>query len=167
MSGDFETLVGQVLHREGGYIVHKADRGGATNMGITQRTYSMWRNDTGRGYQDIRALTLDEAVEIYRANYWTPARCDDLPREIRDLHFDAAVNHGVSRAGKMLQAACGVTQDGVVGPATLGAIAGMDMALLRARYINARYRFYGEIVQRDRSQFAFIAGWMRRMEDFA
>ena len=39
-------------------------------MGITQGTLAAWR---GRpvSIEEVRALTEEEAREIYRANYWT------------------------------------------------------------------------------------------------
>lgn len=163
----FDECVNKVLKREGGYSDHKADRGAATNMGITQRVYTMWRNLRGLGYMDVRGLTHSEARLIYLENYWIPARCDDLPLGIRDIHFDAAVNHGVRRAALLLQEAAQVDQDGYIGPQTIGAAQAMVTGYLRARYIAARYRFYGEIINRDRSQLAFIVGWMNRMQEFA
>lgn len=164
---EFDDLIGHVLEREGGYVDHHADRGGPTNFGITQRVYSDWLAVRGMTWKNVRELTQDEAVRIYFANYWQKAGCAALPPKVRDVHFDAAVNHGVRRAAMMLQMAAGATQDGLIGKQTMAAVAAMNADLLRYRYIVVRYRFYGKIVNRDRSQIAFIAGWMRRMEDFA
>lgn len=163
---NFDQCLAPVIKREGGYSNHAADRGGATNMGITQRTYSAWRAERGLGYVDVRGLDHAEARQIYLENYWKPARCDDLPAEIRDIHFDTAVNSGVARAAKMLQESARVEQDGQIGPVTLAAVSAMAPDLLRARYIAARYKFYGEIIARDRSQLAFIVGWLNRMKEF-
>ncbi len=165
---DADTMIEAVLRREGGYVNHAADRGGATNMGITQRVYTDWLARHGNAWADVRGLTRAAAVAIYRELYWLPAKCDQVPDAVRDIHFDASVNHGVTRAAKLLQEAAGTAQDGVIGPATLAAAAhDYTPAALRARYLAARYRFYGRIIARDRSQLAFIAGWMRRMEEFA
>ncbi len=166
MSQEFDDLVKPLLKREGGYVNHPSDRGGATNHGVTQRVYSMWLNERGMGRKDVRDMPLSDATAIYREHYWLPAMCEILPAEIRDIHFDAAVNHGVNRAAKLLQEAVGVEQDGIIGRDTLAAVAAIGIGLLRARYIAARYRFYGQIIRRDRSQIAFIVGWMSRMEDF-
>lgn len=162
----FDDLIGPLLDREGGYVNHPADRGAATNLGITQRTYTMWRNENGGTYKDVRDITKAEAKAIYRALYWDAAKCDELPDELREIQFDAAVNHGVRRANKMLQEAAGVTQDGVIGDKTMAAVASMDSRLLKARYLAARYKFYGAIINRDRSQLVFMAGWMNRMAHF-
>lgn len=164
---EFDTALEKVLEREGGYTNHPADRGGATNMGILQRVYNDWLHGRGMPWKDVRNLTRDEAREIYLANYWKPSRADELPEQVRGIHFDSAVNHGLNRAAKLLQNAAGVEADGNIGPVTLAAIARMAPDLLLARYIAERYRFYGAIVNRDRSQLAFIVGWLNRMAEFS
>jgi lysozyme family protein len=70
---------------------------------------------------DIASLRKDEAIDIYWRDYWIPVRGDDLPPRLAGLVFDAAVNHGVGDAARMLQRAVGATVDGVIGPRTLAA----------------------------------------------
>lgn len=159
---DFETAVQKVFISEGGYSAHRADRGGATNYGITQRVYREWKGAD----VDIKNITKDEAMQIYLERYWKPSKAGLLPAALRDIHFDSAVNHGVGRANKLLQAAAGVDQDGVIGNKTLEAVNEMDDRLLKCRYVAARYAFYGDIIRRDRSQTVFITGWMSRMSGF-
>lgn len=163
---DFDDLIGDVLKREGGYVNHPADRGGPTKFGITHDTYRAWRVKRGQKPQSVEDLTHDEAVMIYFENYWRAANCPALPTQVRDIHFDAAVQHGVRRAAVMLQTAAGATQDGYIGPLTIKACFAMEQMLLRLRYTVTRYRFYGDIINRDRSQLAFMAGWMNRMREF-
>ena len=164
---EFDDIIGHVLEREGGYVNHKNDRGGATNYGVTQKVFADWLASHAMTYRDVRSLTVDEAIKIYFELYWKNAHCDVLPPSVRDIHFDAAVNHGVRRAALLLQGAAGATQDGIIGKQTLKAVLDINADLLRMRYIAMRYRFYGAIIQRDRSQMVFIAGWMKRMEGFA
>ena len=164
---EFDALIGPLLDREGGYSNHPNDRGGATNHGITQTTYAQWCSRHGQPWRNVSHLTRAEAVRVYWEMYWTPSRCSDLPHAIRAIHFDAAVNHGITRAAKLLQQACSVEEDGVIGPVTLAAARDIPAAMLRSRYLVARYRFYGQIINRDKSQRDFIAGWMNRMEEFA
>ena len=163
----FDDLIKPLLKREGGYVSHPNDKGGATNFGITQKVFSDWLASNAQQYRSVKSLTEDEAIKIYFDLYWTNAKCDLLPSSVVDIHFDASVNHGVGRAAKLLQGAAGTTQDGVIGPGTLKAVAAMSPDLLRMRYIAMRYRFYGLIIQRDRSQLAFIVGWMSRMAEFS
>lgn len=159
----FDDIIPRILEREGGFVSHPNDRGGATNYGITQRVYREWKSNPAA---DVKQITKAEAAEIYRVHYWLPSKAEHLPASIRDLHMDAAVNHGVGRAAKLLQTAAAVTVDGVIGPNTLRAANALNPELLKMRYIVARYKFYGEIIQRDRSQAVFMAGWMGRMNHF-
>ena len=55
MSAKFLLAIEEVLKNEGGYVNHPSDPGGATNFGITQRTYPRL---------NIRTLTVDQAKEI-------------------------------------------------------------------------------------------------------
>lgn len=158
----FADIIPRILEREGGYVNHPNDRGGATNYGITERVYREWKSAD----VDVKALSKSEASQIYFEFYWKPSKAELLPSTVRDIHFDAAVNHGVGRAAKLLQTAAKVDVDGVIGLKTIAAANDIDPELLKARYIVARYKFYGDIIQRDRSQAVFMAGWMSRMSHF-
>ena len=164
---DFNNLIGPLLVREGGYSRRIADRGGATNFGITQDTYWHWLKKQGLPWADVVGITKEDAINIYHNLYWIPANCEAIPDKLRDIHFDSAVQHGVGRAIMLLQQAAGATADGAFGPATLSAVFNIGEDLLLYRYIAARYRFYGQIVNKDRTQVANIVGWLNRMEGFA
>jgi lysozyme family protein len=69
----------------------------------------------------VRSISDDEVAAIYRQEYWDRISGDSLPSGIDFAVFDYAVNSGVSRAAKTLQSVVGVTQDGVIGPATIQA----------------------------------------------
>src|SRR5215471_2909318 len=77
---------------------------------------------------DIKNLTLDQAREICERDYWAKAGCPDLPPRLAFAVFDAAVNNGVGRAVRWLQAAVRADQDGAYGPATKAAV---DRAVAR------------------------------------
>jgi lysozyme family protein len=109
-SAEFRHAVEEVLNAEGGETNDPADPGGHTKFGISQRAYP----DV-----DIAALTKDAAIDIYHRDYWLAASCDKLPPALAAVVFDAAVNQGVNRTVRMLQASLGVPVDGVLGPVTL------------------------------------------------
>ena len=102
---------------EGGYVNDPADPGGETKFGISHRSYP----DIG-----IKALTLDQAKDIYRRDYWQAASCDSMPERIGHLVFDCAVHHGVKTAIKLLQRALRVADDGEFGPVTRGQLLARD-----------------------------------------
>jgi len=97
MRANFDRCIAFVLQWEGGYVNDPPDPGGATNMGITRATYSRWR---GRpvSFAEVKALTRDQAITIYRTYYWAPIGGDSLPVGVDLIAFDIAVNMGVSRA---------------------------------------------------------------------
>jgi len=121
----FEQAFKVVIGHEGGYTANPADpanwTGGrrgigacrGTNWGISAAAYPQL---------DIASLTLEQAQEIYRRDYWDRARCGNLPPALALLVFDATVNNGASRAIRWLQATLRVPQDGTIGPGTLDAI---------------------------------------------
>ena len=163
---DFDDFIDPLFEREGGYSNRAADRGGPTNLGVTQATFTDWLHKHARPWRSVRTIKVLEAKQIYFEEYWSPAKCAVLPPKLREIQFDSAVNHGPFRAIVLLQAACGTTQDGLFGSMTLKAALSMDEDLLLARYVVMRYRFYAQIVRKDRSQLANLVGWLNRMEHF-
>lgn len=160
----FQRCLTEVLRHEGGYIDHPSDPGGATNMGITRKTLARWRKIspwTDLPKSSVASLKREEAALIYRANYWNPSRAGDMPVGVDLALFDFAVNSGPDRAVRTLQAALGVAADGEVGPVTLAALRGADLARLVNDFCDRRLAFL-----RGLSTFAvFGRGWTRRVAD--
>jgi lysozyme family protein len=158
-AANFNPCLDFVLSAEGGYVDDPLDPGGATNLGITLRVLSEWRH-TAVTKIDVQNLTRDEAGAIYRARYWNVIHGDDLPAGVDLMVFDAGVNLGAGRSARMLQAAVGAGEDGAIGPATLGAVAGyQDRSDLISKLANAREAYY-----RTLSTFShFGTGWTARV----
>jgi lysozyme family protein len=113
----FDKAFALTVGVEGGYCNDPADPGGETKYGISKRAHP----DI-----DIKALTLDQAKDIYRRDYWQAASCDSMPERIGHLVFDCAVHHGVKTAIKLLQRALKVADDGEFGPITRGTLTARD-----------------------------------------
>lgn len=161
--GKFEDALRFVLSAEGGYTDNKNDRGGATNKGVTQAAYDKWRTAQMSPLSDVKWITDGEVALLYRDYYWEPAHCDILDAPVSTMHFDSAVQHGVGRAIRFLQEACGVYMDGRWGAITAGAALNMTHAQAKA-YLDARRNFYDEIIQHDPSQAVFARGWTNRAD---
>ena len=146
----FDRALAFVLNVEGGFSDDPHDPGGATKYGISQRAYP---------HLNIRALTRSQARAIYRRDYWQRARCDALPPPIAIALFDAAVNHGVARATRLLQRSARVRADGIIGPKTRAAIAAANPPDLLLDFLSHRLRAYA----RDRNAARFMRGWARRV----
>lgn len=169
----FETCLKWLLGPdiEGGYSNHKADRGGATNFGVTQAVYDAYRSKRGRAKQSVAMIAYDEVSEIYRNSYWRPVFGDVLPNGVDLVVFDAAVNHGVVQASKFLQRALGVSDDGIVGQETVSAahkddISGMTQHVI-ADILDQRRDFYERLAEKDASQKVFLKGWLNRVAKLA
>lgn len=145
-----------IIRTEGGYSNDLVDRGGETNFGISRKSYP----DI-----DIRGLTVEEAQEIYRVDYWDANRCGELPGPVGLAFFDALVNHQPRTATRILQRAVGATQDGIVGPQTIRmANYANPLQVVRAMALS-RLDLYDGLVRVDPTQGRFIAGWRGRVLD--
>lgn len=150
---DFETLVKDLIEAEGGdeLVTNVDDRGGLTKYGISQRAYPDL---------DIASLTEEEAIEIYKRDYWDKFKIGDMPDKYkRDIFFNV-VNSG-SSAIRDLQQALGVDVDGVVGPQTKGALEKFDGDLTRT-IKEGQIDRYVRIAEKDPTQRQFLNGWINR-----
>lgn len=119
-----DVIIDAIVGREAGYVDDPADRGGATNWGITAKTLGVFR---GLGRQatraEVKALGVGEAKEIYRQMFVTapgflPGRFDFDPLRVQLIDF--GVNSGPARAIRWLQRVCQYTPvDGRLTPALL------------------------------------------------
>lgn len=166
-SENFRISVAETLAHEGGYVNHKADPGGMTNLGITRKTWAKWTNRPEKAVteEEMRRLTVDDALRVYYAWYWQAVRADDLPGGVDFLCFDIAVNSGPGRSVRMLQKAVNqlgrikLDIDGRIGPKTVAAANAVNVFDLINEMGDTRLWFY-----QDLATFrSFGKGWMRRL----
>jgi lysozyme family protein len=137
-----------VIRHEGGYVNNPKDPGGETKFGISKRAYPT---------MDIGKITEEDATLIYDRDYWQRIQGDKLPPDVANMVLDIAVNSGVFRAVRILQAACGVTIDGKIGPRTIDAAKAPGVLEAMAEI---RRKFY-----RSLSTFEhFGKGWLIRVD---
>lgn len=150
-----------ILPDEGGYVNHPKDPGGETNMGITKATYERFKKlHPHREFPTLRNLPKDMALEIYWEFFAKPIRFDQLPAGVNYALLDFAVNSGVSRAVKTLQAGMkGVSVDGILGLQTLSAIKAHNAKTLVTNLCEDRQAF----VERLKTFKTFGKGWTRRI----
>ena len=152
-----------ILIFEGLYVNDIADRGGATNHGVTQKIYDSFRKLKNLSSADVKDITNEEVSEIYYNYYWLPSHCDKMPKEVSVVVFDTSVNSGGGRAAKTLQQVLGVTVDGALGPVTLAKLQDQDSLSTANAFLALRSDFYNRIVANDPTQQKFLAGWLRRI----
>lgn len=171
-----ETLIDDVLTREGGYVDHPADAGGATRYGVTVAVARA--NGYGGAMRDFPRAT---AIGIYRRVYWLRPRLDAvavIAPAVAAILFDTSVNMGPAIAIGFLQRALNalnrgasdyadILLDGIVGDATLGALSGFvaersahgEQVLAKA--IEAlRGERYVALAEHRPANEAFLYGWL-------
>jgi len=159
----FDEALQLTLGYEGGISNDKADRGGLTQAGITQRTYDAWRRVRRLPLRAVTLIEPEEVRTIYFQLYWLAAHCDELPGQLAKCVFDASVNHGPTRAIRLLQLSIGITDDGQFGPQTRRALEHADENATITIYLDAREDFYADIIEADPTQVRFKDGWRNRV----
>ena len=147
-----------VLKSEGGYVDDPNDRGGETKYGISKRSHPE---------VDIKTLTIDGALDIYRRLYWLPCKAEKLMPELRYQYFDFVINAGQGNAVKVLQKACNgklkqsdkIAVDGQIGPMTIKASNKLEESRLKAY----KLLYYADIVLNNPTQEKYWYGWYRRV----
>lgn len=150
----FDTAILSVLKHEGGYCNHPSDPGGETNYGICKRNYP---------HIDIKALTKESAINIYRTDYWMRVY-DQLPYALAAKTFDCAVNMGKAQAAKILQRALRVQDDGIIGKKTIAAANEQPVTDVLVRMTAEQKAVYHRIVNNRPASAVFVAGWDKRAE---
>lgn len=161
----FDDAFAIVIGEEGGYSADRNDPGNwtggeigegvlkGTKYGIASHVYPDL---------DIQNLTLEQAKEIYRRDYWNRIKGDELPWPLALYVFDSAVNQGPVSAVMLMQDALGVQSDGAVGPVTLAAAkVASDRSI--DKFMALRARRYS----RTRNFDLYGTGWLTRLFSIA
>lgn len=171
---DFQKAFDILKGHEGGYQRNPNDRGNynskgelvGTNYGISAPVYEAWINRPPTR-SEMENLPFEDAIRIYFLWYWDPIQGNSIENQpVANIFMDGVVNHGRSRGTKLMQKVLGVSQDGIVGPITLGAINSGNPANIYNQYKLERYNFYHDIVKRNPSQKVFLSGWIKRISSF-
>ena len=163
-----------------------ADRGGITKYGVSLAFLKDIAED-GQDSRDtldrmgirlpitrevIKSLTCEQAASLFKWQFWDRLHCDDLPPRLALLLYDAAVNHGPSRAVRLAQQAYNAISpahklavDGILGPLTRAALARADTPEAHEAMLAMRWEFYKGIMNRDPSQRRFHDGWRNRVNN--
>lgn len=162
----FAKALVHILEMEGGFSNDAYDPGGPTNKGITLEVYASFKGQTldamsrDRLLAELKSISDATVATIYLRRYFEPADCDAFTAPLALMHFDAAVNHGVGAAIRMLQQSVGVTVDGEIGPETLGAIGARNVVDLIETYADIRRVRYRALPHFWR----FGRGWLKRVD---
>lgn len=159
MRENYSQILGWIGLSEGGYVDHPDDPGGATDRGITQRTFDAWNKRQGKPKRSVRGISKTEADRIVEFQYLDAVRADVLPSGLDYAVSDYAVNSGPGRAVKDLQRVLGVQVDGIIGLHTLEAVENANTLEVIKDLCERRMTFLRGL----RHWKTFGDGWTRRV----
>lgn len=122
--------------KDGGYTNDPTDPGGETKFGLSKRA---------NPDLDIKNLTLNRAMERFKARYWTGNLLDSYPWPFSAAAFDSYIQHRPEIAKKMVEVAKNDVR-----------------ALLEARRV-----FYLGLIAKKPDLAKYKRGWLNRINDLA
>lgn len=133
------------------------DPGGLTKFGISKKSYP---------HLDIENLTLEDAKEIYRRDFWMKASSRIIKQGLGIKLFTVAVLTGVNTAVKLMQDACNqfghnLTLDGIMGPKTAYCINSFRHPKAIEEMFEANVTFYVRGLEHAKP---WLAGWLMRID---
>lgn len=156
----FHLAFQNIMKEEGGYVDNPSDPGGETNFGISKQAYPEL---------NIQAITIEDAKNIYRRDYWEKIRGDELHSDALAIELlEEAVNMGHHTAISFLQAAVlasggKITIDGVMGEKTLTEVKKIDPDALLKCIKSQSLTYYLTLVQNRPILRKFLKGWFNRV----
>lgn len=169
----FQFCFDHVLIAEGGFVDNPLDRGGPTNLGITQATLSIFLKRRAT-VQDVRDLSRSTAVQVYKTLFWDKMNLDELSSwRLCLILFDQGVNSGPTTAVTTLQRVLNerflkfqtlpqLKVDGILGNKTIEAIESVNESRLCRKLLQEFQRRYISICLTNQSQMGFLMGWLNR-----
>lgn len=161
---NFEIAFQRLIGHEGGYSNDRNDpgnwTGGKVGVGFLKGTkFGLAANTYPK--LDIKNITVVEAKEIYKRDWWDKLGADQLHPAIVYQLWDFAINAGKSRAVKELQQVAGVPDDGIIGPKTISAVKIMEVNDVLLKLAAERLKFYTSLSTWDR----YGKGWTNRVAE--
>ena len=166
----FSLAVARTIEREGGFTNDPLDPGGATRYGITLTTLSLWKRKPA-SVEDVKKLSVNEAVRIYKALWWDAMGLDALPPKIAAVVFDAGVLFGQHTAAAALQKTlvnlgASLEVDGHIGPKTANAAGLVSPKLFFPAYVGTLLDRINAIIERRPTSQKYRKGWERRVKEY-
>ena len=181
---NIKNMAKAIVQREGGYVFHPNDPGGATKYGVTLATLRQLGLDINDDQiideQDVKDLSIEKAVDIYVEHNFNKPNISLLPDIVHENVFDMNVNPGRCAMRSFQQLLCDmgslISVDGEIGPQTQKA--GKRLAQAAPDHLNDAYaivrRNYYLSLGDERPRLRKFArtnrgekgGWVIRAESF-
>ena len=131
-----------VFSSEGKYVNNPDDKGGPTNMGVTQSTYNDYCIRHNMPIKNVKQLSKNEVIQVYYNDFWKKLDLDKENNPIKSLIlFDTAVLHGVGGAKEIYKKSNGNLN----------------------KVLEIRREHYRNKVRKEPKQKQFEKGWYNRI----
>lgn len=196
MVPDFATkLIDKIIAQEGGWVYtdDPVDTGKGTFAGVTYaifRNYWLEKYDKNLSPEEFKKLVINETTpkrkavseaiyRIYYENYFDKIPHDILREELWEMVFSCAVNCGINRAMRILQATVNEQHvmplleiDGIFGSKSRFALQRVMTTEFHLapgtknrfckEFVNIWMHWYFTIIRNQSNQVKFIEGWYNR-----
>lgn len=170
---DFYKSIGKTLKNEGGFVDHPSDPGGATNKGITIKTFEKYAREhlgIDPTIDNLKNLTDGQASIIYQKEYWNRIKGDEIKdQDTAGFIFDFRVQSGgaVRQIQKLLKdLGYRIIVDGKMGPKTTKALNDCHKENLLDKLKDQRRNYYQNLIKKNPKLKVFEKGWMKRIDGF-
>ena len=182
---NFERCMDFVFEHEGVISDDKNDKGGLTKYGVSITFLTNLARSkpslvmeivgtTNISRRIVRELSKTQAALLFKWEFWTPYKLDEIPLATAFMLFDMNINHGPGNSIRIAQKGCNrlpslvsplLVVDGKMGPRTRAALRLCSCASGIHAIAAERLAFYERIVERNSSQRVFLRGWRNRAHD--
>ena len=162
---NFDKYIPLLTDFEGGYVDDPDDLGGATNMGITYRTYVAYMHKKGLSADKdkFKAMSIDLRNQIIKSEFWDKCKGDEIKSQsVAVALVDWFVNSGYN-ATMAVQRLLNLKRDGIVGAITLEAINKQEPKKLFEAIQKERIDYIYKIVEQREQNRKFLNGWLKRV----
>ena len=170
-SSGFKNAVQIVLGLEGGFSEYNpSTKDPRTNKGITQPEFDEFRRKNNLQSKDVKDITTDEAIEIYKQEYWDKIQGDKLDArnpKLAIVIFDSAVNNGIGGANGIIKSIINTDGNRFDDKMIEDIIAADKSNDLYSNIINKRYQKYKDIIAKNPVMDDYAKGWNNRLDNLS
>lgn len=157
-----DDALAYTLKNEGGFSNHPADKGGATNRGITLERYEEYlgRKSTP---EELKNIDYPTVKAIYNLYYWKVLNLDQiLDQSIATALFDIGVLCGPGTSIRFAQEILGLPATKKADAATIKTLNNTTDEKFIPAFADRVIKYFNDIVNNKPSQHVFLKGWTRR-----